>query len=298
MKIVVTGASGFVGSNITEYLENKGSSIEKVSLRNENYTFDAKADAIIHLAGKADDTSNTLDEKEYFKVNTDLTINLFNSFLNSEVKDFFFFSSVKAVADAVDGVLYENHIPEPKTPYGKSKLKAEEYLLSKELPKGKRLFIIRPTMIHGAGNKGNLNLLFKVVDKGVPWPLASFNNKKSFLSINNLNFLMGEMLENKTVASGIYNFTDDNDISTNRLIEILATVSDKKARLLKIPASLISTAAKMGDKLKLPLNTERLQKLTQDYVVSNQKIKQALQINQLPLTIEEGLIKTTKTFKK
>ncbi len=298
MKITITGASGFVGSNLSNYLQHKANEIQKISLRNENYTFDKDTDVIIHLAGKAHDTSNTSEEDEYFKVNTDLTIKVFDEFLHSDIKDFFFFSSVKAVADSIEEILDEQYVPNPKTPYGKSKLKAEEYLLSKELPKGKRLFIIRPTMIHGEGNKGNLNLLYKVVSKGIPWPLASFENERSFLSIDNLNYLINEILNNKEISSGIYHLADDERISTNQLINIIANTSGRNARLWKIPVNLIKFVAKIGDKLRLPLNSERLQKLTENYVVSNQKIRTALGIEKLPLTAEEGLIKTIKSFKE
>ncbi|MDP8170032.1 NAD-dependent epimerase/dehydratase family protein [Pasteurella skyensis] len=298
MKIIITGASGFVGSNLSADLGDKGNKIEKVSLRNENFTFDKGADVIIHLAGKAHDTSNTSEENEYFKVNTDLTIKVFDEFLNSDIKDFFLFSSVKVATDGVEGLLREDYIATPKTPYGKSKLKAEEYLLSKELPQGKRLFIIRPTMIHGEGNKGNLNLLYKIVNKGIPWPLTSFKNERSFLSMDNLNYVISEMLNNKEIASGIYHLADDETISTNQLIKIIANTSGKKTRLWKIPVNLIKFVAKIGDRLGLPLNSERLQKLTENYAVSNKKIKTALGIEKLPLTAEEGLIKTIKSFKE
>ncbi len=298
MKIIITGASGFVGESLTNYLQDKDNVIQKISLRDDNYTFDLEADAIIHLAGKAHDTLSIAEKNIYVKVNTNLTIKIFDEFLNSNIKDFFFFSSVKAVADSVEGVLDEKYMPNPKTLYGKSKLKAEEYLLSKELPEGKRLFIIRPTMIHGKGNKGNLNLLYKMVNKGIPWPLALFENQRSFLSIDNLNVIINNLLENNKVESGIYNLADDEVISTNQLIEIIANTLGKKPRLWRIPVKFIEAIAKIGDKLRLPLNSERLQKLTKNYVVSNQKIKTALKIKKLPLTAEDGLIKTIKSFKQ
>src|SRR5690606_37052582 len=148
------------------------------------------------------------------KVNRDLTIELFDLFLKSNIRDFFYFSSVKAVADTVDGMLTEDVQGKPYTPYGKSKLEAEQYLLKQTLPEGKRLFIIRPCMIHGPGNKGNLNLLYKVVEKGVPWPLAAFHNQRSFLSIDNLSYLLEKILENTGLSSGVYNFADDEALST------------------------------------------------------------------------------------
>lgn len=296
MKIIITGATGFVGSNLSKYLEDKGNVVGKLSLRKSDWILNKNADVIIHLAGKAHDTANTSADDEYFKVNRDLTIRLFEEFLNSEIRDFIYFSSVKATADTIEGILDENHPSDPKTPYGKSKLEAENYLLAQELPENKRLFIIRPCMIHGPGNKGNLNLLYKVVEKGIPWPLADFDNQRSFLSIDNLNFLMERIISDQNMASGIYNFSDDKALSTNDLVKIIANTSGKTERLLKIPKHLISFVAKTGDYLKLPLNSERLKKLTENYIVSNQKIKTALNIDSLPITAEEGMKKTIESF--
>ena len=268
-----------------------------LSLGRNRWAFPENSDAIIHLAGKAHDTSNTSDAEEYFKVNRDLTIQLFEQFLQSDSKDFFYFSSVKAVADSVEGILTENTVPHPLTPYGRAKLEAEEYLLKQKLTEDKRLFIIRPCMIHGPGNKGNLNLLYKVVEKGMPWPLAAFKNQRSFLSIDNLSYLVHQMLLNKAVPSGIYNLADDEAISTNQLIEIISTTLGKKPKLWNINANFIKSMVKIGDVLPLPLNSERLKKLTESYIVSNQKIKNTLSINKLPLSAEEGLIKTIQSFK-
>lgn len=295
MKIILTGATGFVGQNLSTFLQNNDLEVKSLSLR-EEWVYPQNANAIIHLAGKAHDTNNSSDEESYFKINRDLTIQLFDQFLSSETKDFFYLSSVKAAADTVNGVLDENFEANPQTSYGKSKLEAENYLLSKNLSSGKRLFIIRPCMIHGPGNKGNLNLLYKVVEKGIPWPLASFENKRSFLSIDNLNFLILKMLQNEEVSSGIYNFADDQDVSTNELVKIIANISRKKAKLWNINTSLIIAIAKLGDLLKLPLNSERLKKLTESYIVSNAKIKAALELDKLPVSAKEGLEKTIKSF--
>jgi nucleoside-diphosphate-sugar epimerase len=295
MKVIITGISGFVGQNLSRFLTNRNFFLEGLSLRGL-WEFPNDADAIIHLAGKAHDTKNNSANKEYFEVNRDLTKQLFDQFLDSNVKDFFYFSSVKATADTVEGILDENHHSNPQTAYGKSKLAAEEYLLSKKLPDQKRLFIIRPCMIHGPGNKGNLNLLYKVVEKKIPWPLAAFHNQRSFLSIDNLNFLIEKILINNNISSGIYNFSDDNVVSTNELVCLIAETVGAKGRLWNINPTLISTLAKIGDVVNLPLNSERLRKLTESYIVSNQKIKNALGIEKLPISAEEGLRKTITSF--
>ncbi len=298
MKIIITGATGFVGKNLTQYLTTKSDTVIPLSIRNGDYQLDNTADVIIHLAGKAHDTKNTSEESDYYQINTELTKVLFDKFLQSDIKDFIYFSSVKAAADSVEGTLTEDSKANPQTAYGKSKLKAETYLLSKQLPSNKRLIIIRPCMIHGEGNKGNLNLLYQVVKYNVPWILAAYENRRSFISIDNLNYVVYEILNHPKIPSGIYNIADDKPMSTNGLISLIAESINKKPRLLKIPKFAISQMAKIGDKAHLPLNTERLQKLTESYVVSNQKIKQALGIDTLPLTVEQGLTKTIKSFDK
>lgn len=297
--IIISGASGFVGQNLKKYLELNGEKVAPISLRESNWMDQPiQGKAIIHLAGKAHDTGNTSESGEYFKVNRDLTIALFNKFIESDVRDFFYFSSVKAVADTVNNILNEEVEEVPLTPYGKSKLEAERYLLSQSLPERKRLFIIRPCMIHGPGNKGNLNLLYKVVEKGIPWPLSSFHNQRSFLSIDNLSFLIKEMLLNPELLSGIYNFADDNALSTNELISIIAETLGKKPKLWCIPENIIRWVGRIGDVFPLPLNSERLKKLTESYVVSNKKIKKSLKIDKLPMTAKEGLVKTINSFRK
>ncbi|WP_312339841.1 NAD-dependent epimerase/dehydratase family protein [Sphingobacterium sp.] len=300
MNVIITGASGFVGQNLTKYLIENEHRVQSLSLRNDNWInqFDNKADAIIHLAGKAHDTANTSHDQEYFDVNYYLTVNLFEEFIKSDIKDFFYFSSVKAVADSVDTIVREDITGNPLTAYGKSKYQAEQYLLGNKLIEGKRLFIIRPCMIHGPGNKGNLNLLFNVVKKGIPWPLASFHNERSFLSVDNLSFLIKAMLETKDLDSGIYNFADDESLSTNELVTLISETLGKKPRLSAIPSAFIKALVKVGDFLPLPLNSERLKKLTESYVVSNEKIKQGLYLEQLPISAKEGLKHTIQSFIK
>ncbi len=293
---LVTGAKGFVGSNLINYDLNIN--INYFDRSNPNLFNQFKdQNIIIHLAGKAHDTKNTSIPDEYYQANFELTSNLYNEFLKSNAKKFIFISSVKAVADSVSSSLDENNTPNPQTHYGKSKLMAEQYIQSIELPAGKSYHILRPCMIHGPGNKGNLNLLYKLVSKGIPWPLASFDNKRSFLSIENLCFVIKELIERDEIPSGIYNVADDEAISTNELIEIISNSLNRKTKLLQINSAFIRAIAKIGDKLHLPLNSERLQKLTESYVVSNAKIKAAIG-KPLPVSARDGLALTIKSFNK
>lgn len=299
MKVLISGSSGFVGFNLIQFFnKRKLNDFINLNLRNPYWKsqIDEKTQAIIHLAGKAHDVKRVKNTNEYFEVNTNLTIELFDAFLSSNCSDFIFFSSVKAVTDKADSIVKEEMIPNPQTVYGQSKLKAEQYLLSQILPESKRLFIIRPSMIHGPGNKGNLNIIYSLVTKQFPWPLGAFENKRSFCSIDNVCFVVNEILENKNIPSGIYNLADDQAISTNRLIELIAISQNKSAKIYTIPKKFVITLTKFGDYLKLPLNSERLEKLTENFVVSNDKIVKAIG-KSLPVSAEDGLMRTFNSFK-
>lgn len=300
MKILITGATGFVGKNLLHFLKHHSEDACELNLRSKNWkTLLGDSKAIIHLAGKAHDLKRTSNPTAYFQVNTELTKQLFDNFLASDARDFIFMSSVKAAADTVEGeILFEDVAPNPATPYGQSKLQAEAYLLAHKLPQGKRVFILRPCMIHGPGNKGNLNLLYQVVKKGIPYPLGAFDNKRSFLSISNLFFVLQSILQDPTILGGIYQVADDDALSTTEVIHIIGQGIHKKVRILSPSPSIVRFMAKLGDHLRLPLNTERLDKMTENYVVSNKKIKQALGIQKFPVPASEGLLHTIHSFDK
>jgi nucleoside-diphosphate-sugar epimerase len=294
--IGITGSTGFVGKNLLNYLsELDVCLLTRRILSNLDESTFTNIDTIIHLAGKAHDLKKSSDPQEYYQVNFQLTKRLYDAFLKSNARKFIFASSVKAAADSVNGILTEDDNPNPETDYGKSKLMAEQYIQSQPLPQGKSYYILRPCMIHGPGNKGNLNLLYQFVKKGIPYPLTGFENKRSFLSVENLCFIIKELIERDDIATGVYQVADDEPLSTNDVVSVLSTSTGKKSRLWRISPAFIRTVAKLGDRLKLPLTTERLNKLTESYVVSNQKIKQAIG-KEFPLTARKGLEITARSF--
>lgn len=330
MNILITGVHGFVGSNLVKALAPNhtiyGLDIVQPQKEGVRTTFSWSAldtegampriDAVIHLAGKAHDTRNKSAADVYFKVNTGLTKTIFDWFVKqTSAKKFIFFSTVKSAADYVPGdILTEECVPTPVGPYGESKIMAENHIIENFAPDAmsrpfhnfcdadskytdKQVYIMRPCMIHGPGNKGNLNLLYGVVRKGIPWPLGAFENRRSFTSIDNLKFVI-EGLLTKDVESGIYHMGDDEALSTNELIEVICEALGKKAHVLHIPKGLMNGVAKIGGVLHLPLNPLRMQKLTENYVVSNAKIKEALGIEKMPVRAKDGLIATIKSFAK
>ena len=279
MKILITGSNGFVGTNLRKYLEGKGHQCVTLDVRDADYDWTEFAkipfescDAIVHLAGKAHDLKKVASETSYFDINVGLTEKIFNASI-AKVPRFVYFSSSKASADG--------------NAYGRSKLAAEQFLNG-------RAIILRPAMIHGPGNKGNLNLLWGIARRGLPWPLAAFENKRSFTSIGNICAAVEALCERG--ENGIYPIADDEMLSTNRLIELIAEVCGKKAKLWRIPKGLMRFAAKIGDILHLPLNTERIEKLTEDSFVDNSKLRAALDWTQMPIRAEDGMRTTLRSF--
>ena len=281
MKILITGACGFVGTNLRKYLEGKGHQCVTLDVRNADYDWTEFAkipfescDAIVHLAGKAHDLKKVASEQSYFDINVGLTEKIFNAGI-AKVPRFVYFSSSKASADG--------------NAYGRSKLAAEQFLNG-------RAIVLRPAMIHGPGNKGNLNLLWGIARRGLPWPLAAFENKRSFTSIGNICAAVEALCERG--ENGVYPIADDEMLSTNRLIELIAEVCGKKVKLWRIPKGLMRFAAKIGDILHLPLNTERIEKLTEDSFVDNSKLRAALGWTQMPIRAEDGMRDTLRYFRK
>ena len=314
MKILITGITGFVGSGLVNYLSTqKGIEIVGHSRHNNiakkkfnNYpiefieTYSAKTidelgiDCIIHLAGIAHDLSNKFKPEDYYKVNFEGTKTIFQEFIKSTAKKFIFLSSIKAAVDSSASPVDESVIPNPTSDYGKSKLMAENFISQQVLYNEKFAYIFRPCMIHGKGNKGNLNVLYKYVKSGLPYVFGAYSNQRSFLTSDNLNFITHQFLMND-FHSGIYHLADDSSFSTNQLISIISESLNKKPRIWNIPASFIDPLSKTGNFLRLP--TERLKnKLTESLVVSTQKLKRVMQ-KPLPIAGKDGLMQTLDSFK-
>lgn len=311
-KLLITGIRGFVGTNLNRYLQKNGRYEITGSSRNtlylqgmaeqlyrildyeevlhEGYTFDA----YIHLAGKVYDFEEKASPEEYYEANYHLARRLFDQFVqDKEAKKFIFLSTIHVLTDNPEVELDESYMPQPVTPYGDSKLLAEQYMLE-NCPAGKQLYILRPSMIHGPGNKGSLNLLFKLIEFGIPYPIGAVNNKRSFVSSENLCFIIHEILK-QDISAGLYHIADDEPTYTHELVQMISESLGRKSRIWNIPLPVLQTLAKIGNVTPIPLNENRLSKLTGDFIVSNQKIKEAIG-KPLPLTAEEGLWRTLKTF--
>ncbi|WP_226064007.1 NAD-dependent epimerase/dehydratase family protein [Kaistella polysaccharea] len=301
MKVVIFGSSGFVGKNLTRSLQ-KDFEIQELSVRENRWEtkIDQETEVFINLIGKAHDNKKKASEEDYYFSNIKLAQDIFEVFINSTASLLIYISSVAAIQEfSAEKPLTENDDCFPVSPYGKTKRTAEEWLQSQTVPGYKKVIILRPPMIHGPGDKGNLGLLYKIISTGLPYPLAAFKNERSFIGIENFNFYIAKIIENRHLLhSGIYHISDNEPLSTTAIVKVIKEVLEVKNSEIAVPKFLINGVATIGDFLPLPLNTKRLQKMTSSLVISNHKINQLLRMTKLPFTAEEGLRKTIKSFRK
>lgn len=299
MKVLILGGkNGFISQNIGNQLDGifdlEFLSMRNLDIMNKRFT----ADCIINLVGKAHDHTGTATENDYFQANVELAKKAFQIFLSSSAKIFIHISSLAAIEEFESTrALSEDDACNPVSWYGKSKRAAEQWLLKQELPTEKKLIILRPPMVHGPGDRGNLGLLYKFISKGIPYPLASFDNQRSFISIDNFCYFIEQIVkERDKLASGIYHISDDEPIATSEIIQLIKQVTGKNTMNFSIPKFLIRGIAKIGDVIPIPLNTKRLKKMTSNLLLSNQHIKDVLAIKRLPLTAKKGLEITIRSF--
>lgn len=230
-ELLVTGSNGYLGSSFLNQFGNKYK-FEKFSLLSqevEDINFD-NINIILHCAALVHQKIEHPYEK-YHEINVDYPVKLARLAKQNGVKQFVFISTIAVYGEEKEK-LDENTICNPITPYGKSKLEAEKKLV--ELNDDSFIVsIIRPPMIYGKNAPGNIDSLVKLVKKSSIIPLANIQNKRSFISIQNLCYLINEVITQQ--KAGIFLASDDEPLSTSRLIELIAKNLDKKVYLVKIP---------------------------------------------------------------
>jgi nucleoside-diphosphate-sugar epimerase len=284
MKIVVTGANGFVGKRFMEYNQGKFQ-LQALSLRsNQLSSFDfAVVDAIVHLAGKAHDMRSTNDQ-EYFNINFELTKKLADKAKAQGVPHFLYISSVKVYGDEDRELLDEESTCIPGDAYGKSKLEAEKYLKSIENNQFK-VAIVRPPLVYGPGVKGNMNRMLKLANSNLPLPFAKTRNRRSMVFLDNLIELLNRIV--LTGSRGTFVAGDERAVSTEELISEIRKAMDKKTRLFAIPGA--------GRWLLRKLRPDFSKRLFSSFVIENKRTNQVLQFAP-PFSFEFGIKQTVDWY--
>ena len=232
MKLLITGSNGFVGSYFINQYKEKYEIKTFSFLKDDINSLDCSdLDVVLHLSALVHQMDGASKE-EYEKVNVTQTLQLAKKAKECGVKQFVFMSTVKVYGEETESVYTEKSICNPEDEYGKSKLKAEKLLLEVE-SENFRVSIIRTPIIYGYGVKANIKNLINLVNKISVLPFGKIVNKRSMVYIGNLCHLVDEVIIQQ--KAGIFLASDDEPLSTSRLIELIAKNLDKKIYLIKLP---------------------------------------------------------------
>lgn len=284
MRVQLTGSSGFIGSNIRKLIKADFIS-SKISLTN---SFIINAEIFIHLAGIAHNSDRKIRSKDYYSINTDLTKKAFDAFLLSNAKKFILLSSVKSIRNASDLIITEDTTETPRTAYGKSKLEADNYVLSQNLPQDKFIYILRPALVTGPGVKGNMLKLYNLSKQPIRFFFSSIHNKRSYCNIFNLAYVIEQIIYRDDIPSGIYLLSDNETISTSTIISELSSNKLNHYYLSKFFKILFRLLLSLDTLMGYTSFFSSLRTLTSNYVISNVKITKALG-HSLPFSALDGI---------
>jgi len=266
MKILVTGANGFIGRHLVATLSSRGEEVVAVSRHQPTPAARVEwrptpdlddgtkwgpllggCDAVVHLAGVAHRrvTDHDAYAAELQRVNVDATMRLYEASRSCGVQRFIFVSSLAAVTSRSAGLVDETTPARPCNPYGRSKLAAEQALIALNGNDGTSLTVLRPPVIYGRGNPGNMDRIFRLIRSGLPLPFGSLCNRRSFLYVGNFCDAVHKCLLAPVSVAGTYFVSDRCDLSTPELIQLIAEASGRRARLWPFPASLWNMVARL-----------------------------------------------------
>ncbi|MEN5386598.1 NAD-dependent epimerase/dehydratase family protein [Aliarcobacter skirrowii] len=232
MNLLITGSNGFVGKYFINKYKNKYDIKTFSFLKDDINSLDCSdVNVVFHLSALVHQMDGASCE-EYERVNVTQTLQLAKKAKKSGVKHFVFMSTVKVYGEETDSKYSENSICNPEDDYGKSKLKAEQELQKLE-GENFKISIIRTPIVYGYGVKANIKSLINLVNKVPLLPFGKIENKRSMVYIGNLCHLVDEVITQE--KSGVFLASDDEPLSTTRLIELIAKNLDKKIYLVKIP---------------------------------------------------------------
>lgn len=309
MRIVVTGSTGFIGSNLIAELAGAGYNLagiaepvksnspsnirlHAVDICNGNGLEVAflRADVVIHLAAR----THVLRERsmdmlaEFRKINVEGTRNVFRAASSAGVKLFLYVSSVKAMGEVSEKILDEGDDCRPSTPYGISKLESEDVIRTEAAGTGITVMILRLPTVYGPGNKGNIPRMIRWAESGYPFPIFHPENLRSMVYVGNVVQGISTLLQVSSMSSATYILKDREDYSTRMVYAAICYALGKRPRYIPIP----SLVVRMGESL-----SEDFRKITTSFRVSSAKFEKELHFS-TPYTLDEGMERTVEWFRR
>jgi len=314
MRVLVTGATGFVGRHFCEALVERGHHVV-AAVRQDGAcpppagvtpvivgdigpdtmwrTALSGINAVVHLAARAHVMRETADDPEaaYRRVNVEATRRLVEEAVAADVHRFVFLSTVKVNGEATTTTAFQpEDMPNPEDAYGRTKRDAETALIIAAEGSKTETVIVRAPLVYGPGMKGNALTLFRAVANGLPLPFGSVDNRRSMIFAGNLTDALMNTLEEPAAAGGVFFVSDNDDVSTATFARRAAAALGRSSRLLPMPVGLLKFIGRMGGKSAM---VERVVGSLQIDISDFQK-----KLNWTPLfTMKEGLEQTASWYK-